>query len=286
MKALITTSLVVAGMIAVSAQLNAQAINIIGDSTTSATVLGPNSNLGNGDYQSIAPNNSGGIPYTEIPNWFHVDGLETVNHGQTNGVAPLSNPQAGAMPNFVAFQFNNRTNINDTSYTPTAGDVFSFGAYYIPNGGGLSPTDMLTVSLYSSTAPVDADVTSADLTEVGSVTLLTGLPAGMNAAFFISAPDFYTADGTEGPLYLGLRLTSGTGVFSRTDLVSLSVVPANTGGVLLGDVDLNNEVNFLDIAPFIAVLSSGGSQPEADIDQNGEVNFLDIQPFIEILSGG
>lgn len=54
---------------------------------------------------------------------------------------------------------------------------------------------------------------------------------------------------------------------------------------LLGDVNLDGLVNFLDISPFISVLSTGGFQAEADIDLSGDVNFLDITPFIAILSG-
>ena len=61
-----------------------------------------------------------------------------------------------------------------------------------------------------------------------------------------------------------------------------SLVPAD---VLLGDVDLNGVVNFLDISPFIGILSTGEFQAEADIDQNGVVNFLDISPFITVLAG-
>lgn len=53
---------------------------------------------------------------------------------------------------------------------------------------------------------------------------------------------------------------------------------------LKGDVDLSGVVNFLDISPFIAVLSSGDFQAEADCDCDGLVNFLDIAPFIQILS--
>ena len=56
--------------------------------------------------------------------------------------------------------------------------------------------------------------------------------------------------------------------------------------VLLGDVSLSGTVDFLDIAPFIAVLSSGGDQAEADCNEDGMVDFLDIAPFIAILSGG
>lgn len=55
--------------------------------------------------------------------------------------------------------------------------------------------------------------------------------------------------------------------------------------VLLGDVNLSGTVDFLDIGPFIAVLSGGTFQAEADVDLSGGVNFLDIAQFIAILSG-
>ena len=53
---------------------------------------------------------------------------------------------------------------------------------------------------------------------------------------------------------------------------------------LLGDVNLDGTVDFLDISPFIALLASGQFQLEADIDASGAVDFLDISPFIGILS--
>lgn len=55
--------------------------------------------------------------------------------------------------------------------------------------------------------------------------------------------------------------------------------------VLKGDVNLDGGVTFLDINPFIVVLSSNGFQAEADCDCDGDVDFLDIQPFIDILAG-
>ncbi len=55
--------------------------------------------------------------------------------------------------------------------------------------------------------------------------------------------------------------------------------------VLRGDVDSNGVVNFLDIPPFIALLTSGGFQSEADADESGAVDFLDIPRFIAILTG-
>ena len=56
--------------------------------------------------------------------------------------------------------------------------------------------------------------------------------------------------------------------------------------VLKGDANCDGEVNFLDITPFIAILSSGGFKAEADVDMSGEVDFLDIPVFIQILGGG
>ena len=54
--------------------------------------------------------------------------------------------------------------------------------------------------------------------------------------------------------------------------------------VLLGDVNTDDVVDFLDISPFVALLTTGEFQAEADIDGNGEIDFLDIAPFVELLS--
>ena len=56
-----------------------------------------------------------------------------------------------------------------------------------------------------------------------------------------------------------------------------------------GDVNLDGIVNFLDIAPFISVLSAGGSpaqESQADCNGDGVVSFLDISPFIQALAAG
>ena len=53
---------------------------------------------------------------------------------------------------------------------------------------------------------------------------------------------------------------------------------------LIGDVNLDGEVNFLDISPFIAVLAAEGFQTEADVNFDGVVNFFDISPLIAVLS--
>lgn len=83
--------------------------------------------------------------------------------------------------------------------------------------------------------------------------------------------------------------------FTASDLGGGDIVEAGVDGVkfgivecsnvLLGDVNLDGEVNLLDVAPFIALLGSGDYQIEADINQDGEVNLLDVAPFIDLLGG-
>lgn len=82
-------------------------------------------------------------------------------------------------------------------------------------------------------------------------------------------------------------LTSET-VASSSDFAGFNIQFASVSiaeSVLLGDVDLSNKVDFLDVSPFIALLSSGNFQEEGDIDGSGMVDFLDISPFIAILIG-
>ena len=56
--------------------------------------------------------------------------------------------------------------------------------------------------------------------------------------------------------------------------------------IVLGDVNQDEIVNFLDISPFIMALSSPeGAPAEADVNEDGIVNFLDISVFIMILAG-
>ena len=58
----------------------------------------------------------------------------------------------------------------------------------------------------------------------------------------------------------------------------------NVSNFVLGDVDQNGLVNFLDIGPFISILSGDGFLAEADTNEDGMVNFLDISSFIDLLS--
>ena len=63
------------------------------------------------------------------------------------------------------------------------------------------------------------------------------------------------------------------------------VVLTLNAAVLLGDTNRDGLVSFLDISPFISLLTSNGFLDQADINRDGVVNFFDVAPFIGILSG-
>ena len=63
-------------------------------------------------------------------------------------------------------------------------------------------------------------------------------------------------------------------------IVNFDVVDA----LILGDVDMNGVVDFLDIPAFIDVLITGAFLDEADCNQDDAVDFLDIPAFIAILT--
>ena len=54
---------------------------------------------------------------------------------------------------------------------------------------------------------------------------------------------------------------------------------------LLGDINLDGAVDFMDVSLFVSLLSVGDFQEEADINEDNAVDFLDIGPFVGILSG-
>ena len=91
-----------------------------------------------------------------------------------------------------------------------------------------------------------------------------------------------------------LRTNNSTSLFPRVpdndgDSKSNAEELANGGDpnfreVLLGDVNLDGSVNFLDINPLINLLSTNSYQCEGDVNESGAVDFLDISPFIALIS--
>ena len=99
-----------------------------------------------------------------------------------------------------------------------------------------------------------------------------------------SATELSNFDGTSTDI-AEIRVASFAVYGCYFDNIEITGVPVDEITVILGDVDRNGVVDFLDIVPFIDVVTGGVLQAEADTDQNGVVDFLDIVPFIDIITG-
>ena len=55
---------------------------------------------------------------------------------------------------------------------------------------------------------------------------------------------------------------------------------------MLGDVNLDGEVNGHDVDPFVDLLLNGPYQLEADMNGDREVNGLDVDPLVAAVVGG
>jgi len=76
----------------------------------------------------------------------------------------------------------------------------------------------------------------------------------------------------------------GLGETQTTGPIRFSVSTFGEPTPTLGDVNLDEVVDFSDIPSFIDVLASGDYQAEADIDQSGAVDFADILGLVGLLS--
>ena len=115
--------------------------------------------------------------------------------------------------------------------------------------------------------------------------------------FVVIDPAFGNLEGSESFPIIGEEIAIGApknvrlvrAVFSGTngqvDINNAGFTGQLSATTLLGDLNLDGVVGFLDISPFIALLSTGGFQAEGDFNENGIVDFLDIAAFIAVLAG-
>ena len=155
---------------------------------------------------------------------------------------------------------------------------------------------------------INATISSFRLEDNGTPTLLEGIAAAGVSGFAnggTTGPEvFGTTDGfidldvtSDGKYLYQLEGLSGEiSAFVVEDDSSLTLVQdvsgflpeIDTQGIVtfqrskIGDVNLDGSVDYLDIAPFVACLTSGEYHKEADINQDGEIDFTDISPFIAL----
>ena len=135
--------------------------------------------------------------------------------------------------------------------------------------------DAFTVSINGNTLSVPAKIQGIDDEEFGLID--DGLISRE-----ITVPLSYLNDGAN---LLRFNFTGGGYLSSTALVVTTAVAEPGSAPIIVGDCNENGEVNFLDIAAFIEVLTSGVYLTQADCNQDGVVSFLDIAAFIGILNG-
>ena len=218
--------------------------------------------------------NSIGTGFTNTNNLINLSGGEVGGFFQLIGGTEL-NITGGSIESFGLFNTETIVNIEGGTVTRfpdniagtvniRGGDVFSTRTF----AGG-------TLNVFGSNfalngAPIaDLSVGQAFTIEDRNVTLTATLTDGsifetdLNTSF-----GSFSSDNPDGA--------------SASATITVTVV---ADPVLLGDVNLDQTVDFSDISDFISILSINGFQAEADFDGNGMVDFSDISPFIAALSG-
>ena len=173
---------------------------------------------------------------------------------------------------FLTFSFNQDVTVTAIALTNlTNGETFQFGpAENITNLSNMDLPD-LTMGTFAPEGPQNP----ASSNNLMRFTFETPLQ-------FAAGEEILVGETGNDPAFQ-LPSTPGVG-FERIFLT----IDEGDGEpeIVLGDVNQDEIVNFLDISPFIMALSSPeGAPAEADVNEDGIVNFLDISVFIMILAG-
>jgi len=225
---------------------------------------------------------------------------------------------AGAPPALPALQAGS-VSVYELLSNGTLVDIANDVALGDPNGSPFDPANQLTTcwidfgidgrTFYVSNA-INASVSSFRLESDGTPVLLEQTAAAGVSGFatggttgpevFGTTDGFIDLDVTDDGEYLYqlAGLSGAINAYAINDDSSLSLVQNLTGflpdvdtqGLVtyspskIGDINGDGHIDFLDISPFIVLLTTGEYDHTADINADGAVDFLDISGFILLLS--
>ena len=217
------------------------------------------------------------------------------NDTHRRGGGPLVSTLSGAFDDGTGFSFEVGLNVGSLVFNDTANWHFD---HTVPVAAGAS--DFYSVALHELLHTLGVGTSNSWNSLISGANWLgaeaiasNGTGAGIVAAdgdhFIENTMSPRITDGVLQEVVIDPDLTVGTRRgLTQLDLAVLRDLGFQTNDfdpVLLGDVNLDGEVSFSDISPFIAILSAGEFQEEADVNQDSVVNFSDISPFIGVLSG-
>lgn len=239
-----------------------------------------------GDFETL-----GNLVFAESPGFVTIatedPGGERVNPGDEVSVKFLDasgNSKTGVgFVNFYDHATDQISSVGEVTIAPQNGDSAVLDGTTVSNGIDTVLLSVGSDGTTQSNSPEEPPETlgAGEIHNHLVFTLGQNAPGAYGLLFqFESVP----ADGgpviTSDPIWLILNNGLDEDVFEDEAVAAFVGDP-----ILLGDVNGDGAVNFLDISPFIVLLSAGDFQCEADINGTGDVNFLDIGPFITILSG-
>ena len=204
------------------------------------------------------------------------DGLLTTAGGNTGNGIGIGPDQYEAINDGEQLVFSPGS-IANVTFTGTPVDNVSFTA-----------GDLVDVALSQFRSNNFPEATAGAVLSNGTDTVGFGLASGSLASNVSIANSFPAADRFP-PISMRFPLTltadAGVSSFNLKGFELATIFTYETSdGFLLGDVNQDGQVDFLDIAPFITLLTNGGFLNEGDINQDGTVDFLDIAPFIALLT--
>lgn len=184
-----------------------------------------------------------------------------------------------------------------TSLNLVADDGLSFSVFFGAVSASTSPGDV-TLSMVTPGAPgtisagsfnqldnliaLDGDIVVSDSvgfiggSQTVDLSTIDLSPVDMNSINVTQSGNVITLSAS----FAGTEPSDIGDIEVQATFVATGIVPESA---LKGDVDMDGDVDFDDIPPFIAVLQSGDFQAEVDCDCSGGVDFADIPAFIAIL---
>ena len=193
-------------------------------------------------------------------------------------------------PNFELLSLSVDRGTGETILNNTAGQAVTMNSYQITSAAGsLDPAGWDSFEDQDLPGFPAGDGTGDGWEEGGSVDPSSIVEAYLQGSSTLSA---------DAALQLGDLFAGGAS--EDEDLSFHYIVPGsgmqrgivdytgeyNPNPVILGDVNLDGEVNGLDVDPFVDVLLNGPYQIEADMNTDSVVNGLDVDPFVEAVVGG
>ena len=219
----------------------------------------------------------------------------------TEGEEGRVNPRDAVSLRFLDASENSATGLGFvTFYNPETGKLESAGQIEILNeseitvtliGPTMSGGETVLLAVGSdgtifSNAPGDEDDTLLGAGEIHNhleFDLQGDEAVGAYGIMFQFESDFAVTDDEIDAVSKPIWLIFNNGM--DDEVFEEDAVGAFVGEVLLGDIDSSGTVDFLDISPFVSLLTTGDFQAQADFDGNGMVDFLDISPFVGALTG-